>query len=244
MERDYKVSVAMAAYNGEKYIKEQIETILINLQPGDELIISDDCSKDDTREIVASFNDERIKLIDGPCKGVKPNFQNAISACTGKYIFLCDQDDIWAEGKVDKVLEAFEKTKALVVVHDCTLIDEAGTVTMPSFFEYKGSGRGFIKNFMRNTFMGCCMAFDARMVSLIIPVPSDIEMHDQWIGLLAEMCGSRTCFILDSLIKYRRHGSNESDCFHHYGFKKMLTNRIHLAWQLWRRTRIGDFGKI
>ena len=94
-----KVSVAMASFNGEKYISTQIKTILENLTENDELVISDDGSTDGTRRIIEGFNDSRIRLLEGPKQGVKKNFENAIRNCSGKYIFLSDQDDVWMCGK-------------------------------------------------------------------------------------------------------------------------------------------------
>ena len=88
--RKEKVSVAMATYNGEKYIKEQIETILNNLDDKDELVISDDGSSDMTIEIINKINDKRIKLLEGPRKGLKKNFENAIKNTTGDVIFLSE----------------------------------------------------------------------------------------------------------------------------------------------------------
>ena len=84
MNRNYSISVAIATYNGEKYIKEQLESILKQLNKNDEIIISDDGSADKTIEIAKSFNDKRIKIINGPKNGVKQNFANAIKNCNGK----------------------------------------------------------------------------------------------------------------------------------------------------------------
>ena len=105
-----RVSVAMATYNGEKYIKEQIDSILNNLEKSDELIISDDGSKDGTIKIIQEYQkkDSRIKLYDGPKNGVKQNFANAIKNCSGEYIFLADQDDIWNDKKVEKVFPLYQ----------------------------------------------------------------------------------------------------------------------------------------
>lgn len=222
-----KVSVAMATYNGEKYIEEQIKTILVNLEEDDEIIISDDGSKDNTLNIIASFKDSRIVVVQGPKAGVKKNFENAIRHCSGKYIFLCDQDDIWMDKKVETVLEQFESEQVSVVVHNCTLINDNGGKLLDSYFEYRKSGPGRFKNYMKNSYMGCCMAFRASLKEKILPIPNDIEMHDQWIGIIAEKYG-KSVFIDDKLIHYRRHEDNESDCFNHYGFSRMLRNRLKL----------------
>lgn len=226
-----KVSVALASYNGEKFIKEQLETILVNLHPEDEIIVSDDGSTDGTRSIIEGFADDRIHLLDGPKCGVKKNFENAISHCTGDIIFLCDQDDTWAPNKVDRVLKEFEDEGVSVVVHNCSLSDENGGQLLNSYFEYRQSGPGYLKNIVRNSYMGCCMAFRSKYKNALLPIPADIEMHDQWIGLLCEKLG-KSVYIPDKLIVYRRHESNASDCFHHYRTGRMVKNRLVLIKRL------------
>lgn len=222
--KEYRISVAMATYNGEKYIKEQLDSILCQLEENDEIVISDDGSKDRTIEIIKSYEDERIKLIDGPHNGVKQNFANAIRECTGKYIFLSDQDDIWIKEKAEKVLQTFEKQKCTCVVHDCIVFNSDTNKTLhESFYRFRNSGSGILKNIWKNTYIGCCMAFDGKMKEYILPIPNDIEMHDQWIGILCEKKG-KSVFIEDKLIKYRRHSENVSE-MKHYTLMKMLKNR-------------------
>lgn len=230
MKRDYFISVAMATYNGEKYIREQLESILKQLNEDDEIIISDDGSTDNTINIIKSFEDKRIKIFDGPRNGVKQNFANAIYNCTGKYIFLSDQDDIWCDNKVNIVLKNFEKEKCMCIVHDCIVFDSSNDdIIYDSFYKYRNSGSGIIKNIWKNTYIGCCMAIDARMKNTILPIPNNIEMHDQWIGLLCEKEG-KSLFINDKLINYRRHGNNLSK-FEHHNLLKMVYNRIILVWR-------------
>lgn len=225
MKRDYSISVAMATYNGEKYIKEQLNSILKQLDEKDEIIISDDGSTDNTRSIIAACKDKRIKLIDGPKKGVKQNFANAIEKCTGKYIFLSDQDDVWENSKVEKVLETFENKKSTCVVHDCIAFDsDTDEITLDSFYKFRKSKSGVVKNIWKNSYIGCCMAFDSNIKDEILPIPNNIEMHDQWIGILAEKYG-KSIFIKDKLIRYRRHKNNVSEMKHH-GLCKMIKNRI------------------
>ena len=232
MDKEIRVSVAMATYNGEKYLKEQIDSILSNLSSNDELVISDDFSNDNTRNILNEYSkrDGRIKLLDGPKQGVKQNFANAIKNCTGKYIFLSDQDDIWESDKVKKVLNCFKKQECTLVVHDAIVIDENLTVIMPSFFNYRKSGKGSIKNIWKNTYIGCCMAFDSQIKEKVLPIPNNIEMHDQWIGIMNEIY-CKSFFLNDKLIKYRRHSDNVSS-MKHYGIGKMVKNRIILIKEL------------
>ena len=234
MKRDYFISVAMATYNGEKYIREQLESILKQLNEDDEIIISDDGSTDNTINIIKSFEDKRIKIFDGPRNGVKQNFANAIYNCTGKYIFLSDQDDIWCDNKVNIVLKNFEKEKCMCIVHDCIVFDSSNDdVIYDSFYKYRNSGSGIIKNIWKNTYIGCCMTIDARMKNTILPIPNDIEMHDQWIGLLCEKEG-KSLFINDKLINYRRHNDNVTN-MKHYSVWRMIKNRVRIMIKLRRR---------
>ena len=231
MKRDYFISVAMATYNGEKYIKEQIKSILVNLEKNDELIISDDGSTDDTLKIIKSFKDKRIKIVDGPHDGIKQNFANAISKCKGKYIFLSDQDDIWMNNKVKNVLNVFNMLKCTLVNHNAEIVDENMIVISPySTFEWRKSGNGFLKNIIKYSYIGCCMAFDSSLKDKILPIPNDIEMHDQWIGLINENYG-KSYFLDEKLIKYRRHGANASK-LKHGSLSKMFKNRIVLIKRL------------
>ena len=156
MKRNYKISVAMAIYNGEKYIKEQIESILPQLECYDEVIVSDDGSTDQTLAIIEQFHDPRIKVIQGPKKGVKQNFSHAIFHCYGKYIFLADQDDIWEKNKVNRVLQEFNKSQAVVVVHDCMIVDHEMNIVNESFYSLRASRTGFLKNILKNSIcLGC-----------------------------------------------------------------------------------------
>lgn len=219
-----KVSVAMATYNGDKFIKEQINSILVNLNEDDEIIISDDGSTDNTITVIKSINDKRIKLVQGPKKGVKQNFTNAIQNTTGDIIFLADQDDIWKKDKVTEVLKCFEEEKCTLVVHDAEVVDENLNMTMDSYYNFRNSGKGIIKNIYKNTYIGCCMAFSSKVKKYILPIPNDIEMHDQWIGVLNDKYG-KTYFSEKKLIKYRRHSLNNSQ-MKHYGIIKMIKNRL------------------
>lgn len=228
-------SVAMATYNGEKHIKEQIESILKNIGENDELVISDDGSTDNTIKIIEDYQkkDKRIKLVYGPKKGVKQNFGNAIKNSNGKYIYLSDQDDVWCDNKIEKVIKTFKKEKCLVVVHNADIVDGDLNSKNQTFFEFRNSGSGKLKNLYKNTYIGCCMAFDSSLKHKILPIPNNIEMHDQWIGIIAEKYG-KSIFIDECLIKYRRHENNVSD-MKHYPLFKMIRNRIVFIFEYIRR---------
>ena len=118
-----KISVCLATFNGEKYLQQQIESILIQLGDNDELIISDDGSSDQTLNIIESFSDKRIHIFHNKMNhGFIGNFENALRIATGDYIFLSDQDDVWSSDKLRISLQALEK--ADLIVHDAEMIDD------------------------------------------------------------------------------------------------------------------------
>lgn len=193
----------MATFNGVKHLKPQIDSILTQLTPDDELIISDDSSTDGTADLIQTYRDNRIKLLER-CNFHSPvlNFENAIKAATGDYIFLSDQDDIWLPDKVSvmsKYLNDFD-----VVVSDCLVVDSDGSIIYESFQDFIKAGKGFIRNFIKNGYLGCCIAFRKKMVKYYLPFPKNIAMHDIWIGLITELVAD-VIFIPDKLILYRRH---------------------------------------
>lgn len=237
MKRNYFISIAMATFNGEKYIYEQLKSILNQLKEKDEVIISDDGSLDNTLKIIKSFNDKRIKIYNGPKKGIIKNFENAIKNCNGKYIFLADQDDIWMKNKIDTVLKLFETNNFTCIVHDAQVFNsKTNNIICNSFFEFRKSSKGIIRNIIKNSYIGCCMAFDRKIINKILPIPYSIEMHDQWIGILNEKYG-KVDFIKDKLIKYRRHDDNASQ-MNHYPLSKMILNRFKLTKEILKR--IGE----
>lgn len=227
-----RISVAMITYQGEKYIKEQLDSILACLGKEDEVVISDDGSTDGTPAILKEYQeqDKRIHILNGPRKGVKANVENALRACEGAYIFLADQDDIWMPDKVECVMAELEKPEVGLVVHDAVVMDGmCENVVLGSFYSLKGSGAGVFKNIWRNTYIGCCMAFKRQLLEKALPIPSYIEMHDQWIGVLNDKYGYGTVFVPEKLLKYRRHGNNASG-MSHYGVLRMIKNRVCFVW--------------
>lgn len=205
----------MAVFNGEKYIKEQINSILPQLSPEDELIISYDKSSDNTLKIIKELSivDNRIKIIKGPALGVIKNFECAIANCKNEYIFLSDQDDIWLPNKVSCVLKEFQNTNADLILHDAIIVDENLQELNNSFFKKRNSKKGILNNIIKNSYIGCCMAFKKDLRQRFLPFPKSIPMHDQWIGLVAEKY-SKVSFLNEKLLNYRRHKKNETKDVH------------------------------
>lgn len=221
------VSVALAAYNGEKYIAEQISSVLPQLSEDDEIVVSLDPSTDRTEQVLFSLTDSKIRVVKGDGKGLIKNFENAIKNCRNDLIFLCDQDDIWIADKVRRIKSEFEADeKLLLVMHDAKVTDAQLNITDESFFAVRGTKTGIIKNIIKNSYMGCCMALRREALDFILPFPDNLPMHDQWIGLVCEKHG-RVKLIDEPLILWRRHGDNSSKR-QHEGFAQMLKWRLSI----------------
>ncbi len=204
------ISVCIATYNGEKYIKEQLQSILCQLTSDDEVIISDDGSTDHTLSIIQSLKDKRIKVIDGlRLHSPTFNFEHAIKQAQGDYIFLADQDDVWAENKVAVCCEWLQKYEC--VVSDAYVTDELLHVTSPSLFKMLHVRSNKLYNtLLKNGYTGCCMAFSRKIRAAVLPFPKEIPMHDIWIGNVAAY-KYNIAFIHMPLVYFRRH-PNANSC--------------------------------
>lgn len=200
----------MATHNGSRYIREQLASILSQLGPTDEVIVSDDASDDDTCAIVDSLNDGRIRVLHHTPCGLPLNFENALKEARGDYVFLSDQDDVWMPGRVAHVVRRLESGLDLVVV-DADFIDAAGLVIQRSFFSQNGIRRGLIGNLVKNSFLGCCMAFRRPVLDCALPFPKGIYMHDWWIALVTIAYRLRYEFDKIAYHQYRKHCHNVTD---------------------------------
>lgn len=204
------ISVCMATYNGEKYIKEQLETILKQLGENDEVIISDDGSKDGTLAVISALNDLRIKIfINTGIHGFTHNFENALNHANGDYIFLSDQDDIWREDKVNIVLEALQSND--LVIHDCKTVNNKMEMLQESRFDAFSIKPGFLSHLIKSRYLGCCMAFNRKMLKAVLMFPKNEKLveHDIWIAAVG-LLYYKTILLHEPLIYYRRHGENVS----------------------------------
>ncbi len=222
------ISVCIATYNGEKYIEEQLISILNQISEDDEVIISDDSSSDLTLEKIRAINDKRIKIYENN-KFRSPifNFENALMKAKNDLIFLSDQDDIWEENKIKIMKKQLQNYD--LVVSDCIVVDENLQVLENSFFYLRNSGKGIIKNLYKNTYLGCCMAFNRKILEKALPFPKNIPMHDIWLGIIGESFG-KTIFINDKLTRYRRHNNNASPTAEksNYSIKKRVDFRLNV----------------
>lgn len=222
-------SVCMATYNGERYIQRQLESILKQLDSMDEVIIFDDCSTDNTRKVIKAMDDSRIHLYKNIKNlGVNKTFENALKKARGDIIFLSDQDDIWLDDKVAFIIDYFQKHSDVdVIQHDAEVVYENLTVIDKSFFHWRGhAGPSVIRNLIRDTHLGCCMAMRKNVINDCLPITS-IPYHDKWIGIIAPLTGHKIVFLPIVLIKYIRHvGTSTSPILQRRSLKKIAIERI------------------
>lgn len=230
------VSVCMATYNGARYLREQVDSILKQLGEEDELIVSDDGSRDDTIGILKGYNDNRIHVFpNNNRKGVVGNFENALRQAKGEYIFLADQDDVWLNGKVEECVVVLQN--ADLVVTDCYVTDDNLNITEPSFFESRGSRKGFWKNLVRNSYLGACVAFRADLLRIVMPFPPNLPVyHEGWIASLADITGE-VIFSDFKGIFFRRHENNTSCTAKETRLSRysQLRYRVVLLWLITKR---------
>ncbi len=198
------ISVCIATYNGERYIRQQIESIVCQLNVDDEIIVSDDGSTDGTLDIVKGIGDKRIKIIEGPGrKSPILNFECALKASKGDFIFLSDQDDVWKPDKVEICMKWLKTYHC--VVSDAEVTDNRLKLLYPSLYAIMQVRQGRIYNTIwKNGYTGCCMAFRRNVLEASLPFPKNIPMHDIWIGNVAAY-KYNVILIPDRLIHFRRH---------------------------------------
>jgi len=254
------ISVCMATYNGEKYIAEQVKSILPQLGEEDELVVSDDGSTDDTIKILESFNDNRIKIFSHNKKDIKVpfllssktadtfyfvarNFENALAKAKGDYIFLSDQDDIWMPDKIEKILPYLKEDN--LVTSDAWVVD-SNLKKIGKFSKYTIYKKGFLANVLKKggAAHGCVCAFTKKIKNFILPLPKNVLTHDFWIGLLAEL-KFKSIYIPEQLVLYRRHSSTVSNTGKSFNsFSYILRYRFFIFYECLKRyyfRRINTF---
>jgi len=231
------LSVCMATFNGSRFIHAQLESILVQLRPDDELIVSDDGSTDDTTEIVRGYDDPRIRLLTGNSfRSPVRNFEHALRHARGRIIVLSDQDDIWLPGRLALVHEYLDSQveRVSLIMMDGEIVDADGVGSGASLFTANRAGAGILKNVYDNTYTGCCLAFTRPLLEIALPFPGSIPMHDMWLGILAEIFG-RAEFVPVRTIRYRRHAANTS--FIKPSVFRQISRRVSLAMNLALRCR-------
>ena len=234
---DISFSVAMAAFNGEKYIAEQIESILPQLRESDELVVSINPSTDRTKDIVEWYRnkDHRIQISICNTPGVLANFENAIRQCKNEIIFLSDQDDVWAKEKVEKQLKKFGDASIGGVCHGCKYIDGEGYLMEIQPEQGLNREIKFWEILKKNPVQGSTLAFRKELTNYFLPFPKDIPMHDSWIGLW--ICSkSELIYMNDPLLLYRQHEGTVTTR-KHKSIRNMAIERLHLLQNYVKQTK-------
>lgn len=236
--KEKKISVCMATRNGEHYIRRQLESILHQLGPDDEVVISDDSSTDGTLAIISGFHDSRIRLFGGNTfYSPTFNFEHALKQSTGDIIILADQDDVWLDNKVAVIRRRFALPPhgCYLIALDGHVVDEHEAIIGESIFTIIGAGKGLLKNIYNNRYMGCCLAFSRELLAVALPFPRRIAMHDMWLGQLCELVGE-TEFVAEKTILYRKHGASQTEFAIRFEPLAQIRRRWWLVWNLLQRS--------
>ena len=219
------ISVALCTFNGDRFIVEQLNSIIAGGRLPDQVVISDDGSTDSTLDLVhqwmprAEARGIQVRLLtDGPRVGVTANFAHAIEATTGDIVVLCDQDDRWHHNRLDHVAQVFADSPGLLLEHgDADLVDEAGSPLGNTLFQNLRvsaverasiNGQDALGAYLRrNLATGATVAFRRELFAAAVPLPAQ-WVHDEWLAIVAAATG-RVAVNEDRLIDYRQHGSNQ-----------------------------------
>ena len=217
------ISVALASFNGGKYIKEQIESILNQDYPNLEVVVSDDGSNDETMEILSKYKD-KIKIVKNVHNhGLNGNFANAIQYCKGEYIALSDQDDVWEPNKITRLLEKIDEFD--IVQAGVVVIDKDGNYhqseSMHLAYEADKTTKYRIQdNIIENTMLGCTTLMRADFVRKYSKIPKEVVYHDIWFLYNAILNGRGIVYIDEQLVRYRQHGENTAFLTYNSGLWK------------------------
>ena len=215
-----KIDILMATYNGEKYLKEQLDSILNQTYSNFRLLISDDCSKDRTREILKEYEqkDNRIKVFYQETNlGYVKNFEFLLNQVESDIYALSDQDDVWLPKKIEKTYNKMMETNSDLVFTDLEVVNENLETIYPSYNDFMRFSRkikenkdSYLMEYLYNTITGCTLMSKKSFLDKILPIPTDSKyvIHDSWIGLVVSLYG-KVEYLDEPTIKYRQHGNNQ-----------------------------------
>ena len=244
-----KIDILMATYNGEKYLKEQIESILNQSYENINLIISDDCSNDNTKKILQEYEkkDKRIKVYyQKENLGYIKNFEFLSKKIENEIYMLSDQDDVWLPQKVEKSYELLKKENADLVFGDLEVVDENLNTIYPSFGDFMLLNRKIKKyiksyklNYLYNCVTGCTVMSKKKFIKQMMPFPfkSKYVAHDHWLAIMLSING-KVAYMQKKYIKYRQHGNNQ------IGTNKISHkfNKLEQVRKLFIEVKLGVFG--
>lgn len=213
-----KIDILMAVYNGEKYLAEQIESILNQSYSDFRLLISDDNSTDSTREIINKYveKDSRVvAFLQYKNQGVQKNFEYLLDKVENEYFMFSDQDDIWQKDKIKKTFDKLIETDSDMVYSDLEVVNENLKTINKSYWKLKGFEKkvkkynNFESLYLNNYITGSTILAKSKWIKKILPLPckSKYILHDYWTALIISKFGKIT-YIEEPLVKYRQHTDN------------------------------------
>ena len=210
------VSVALATYNGERFLREQLDSLLFQTYPHFEIVATDDGSTDGTLAILEEYSkkDARLRYTASKLpRGFINNFTGAIMECRGEIIFLCDQDDIWYENKLELHVEHYHDQRVMWAYNKVRLIDDKehpmGTMT-DTWKDYYSKSRRWVLNYVWGScILGCTTSYRASAIRKFLPPDANAPAHDSWLQM--SLWPSEPAEIGEILQDYRVHGNNTSD---------------------------------
>ena len=207
------ISIALATYNGERFLREQLDSIIEQSYANWELHVCDDCSSDCTCTILREYEkkDSRIHIhYNEHNLGFKKNFEKAISFCTGKYIALADQDDIWFKNHLEQLM--YNIDGCLLVCSNAEHIDANGSKIGrlqkdPNMYLSNLPEEQFFQILFLNYVQGCTVLFHSELKEFFLPIPDEQPFHDYWLGIVA---ASQGCvkYIKEPTMYYRQHANS------------------------------------
>ena len=215
-----QIDILLATYNGEKYLKEQLDSILNQTYSNFRLLISDDCSKDSTRQILEEYakKDNRIiNYFQENNLGYVKNFEFLLTKVENEIYMLSDQDDFWLPEKIEKTYNKLKEINADLVFTDLQVVDKDLNEILPSFNDYMLLTRKIEKfhtdyrlQYLYNCVTGCTLMSKKKFLDKILPIPTSSKyvIHDTWIGLMVSLYG-KVEYLNEKTIKYRQHGNNQ-----------------------------------
>jgi len=220
-----QIDILMATYNGEKYLKEQIESILNQTYKNIRLIISDDCSTDNTRKIIKQYKEKDNRIISyfqTKNLGYVKNFDFLLTKVENDIYMLSDQDDIWLSDKVEKSYNFLKENDADLVFTDLIVVDENAKIINTSFNNMMKLTKKIQKTvgtyelaYLYNTITGCTIMSKKDKLKYVLNIPTNSKhiYHDHWIGLAISING-KVKYLPEGTIKYRQHGDNQVGATH------------------------------
>lgn len=208
---NHNVSVVLCTYNGQLYLKDQLESILSQTVPPSEIIICDDGSNDDTVSIVNQYVAKypQIRFFQNPVRlGYNKNFEKAMTLATGDYIAISDQDDIWASTKIERMLDGYTGDSQVVYCNSVRFKDSIKNASKPSKHYRRVSGIYVKRLFLYNTVSGHAIMLKRSILNQILPFP-DKGYYDWWIAMVA-CCNGGLSYVEDTLVYQRVHDNNQS----------------------------------